>query len=289
LIETSTRFVPHIVALVVLAGIPTVLHSLGRFDVEDCAAPTELLATPGPDQAPMLSTAERQRFDGFWGAGNWSAGTLPPTHDGGARLQYVIARSYDPKAVYHWPETRVEEARPIARGLEDVEGPGERIPVHRAFYEGAAAPMMIAYLLVYDSEAIANPYLAQILSGPRQVVMGRRPMWLFMVYGKVDESRRADAEARAREWLAAAPERYRAACAQEAPTAALKRRALFATGALRPDRQGPPGRPVRVGRMAPDLLARREVGAFAATGWSAAAPTTGLVRGGSGRQEARQP
>lgn len=219
MIELSTRYVPHIVALVVIATIPTLLHSLGRFDVDDCAAPELLLAPPARDRAPFLTTGERRRFDSFWGAGNWSAGTLPAAASGG-RLSYLIARSFDPKAVYHWPEARVISVRPGKRGLEEVESQGVRLPVHRAYYEpdGRSADVALAaYLLIYDSRPVVNPYLAQILSGPRQVVTGRHPMWLFIVYGTVGEPERRDAEQRAHEWLASAWESHRAACAPGPP------------------------------------------------------------------------
>jgi hypothetical protein len=216
LIDVSTRYVPHIVALLLVAAIPTLLHSLGRFDVDDCAVPGRLLAPPDPDHAPLLSAVERQRFDRSWGAGNWSAGTLP-REDHAGRLSYVIARSFDPKAVYHWPESRaVWEVRPVERRVEEIESEGVRIPVHRAYYEPEGVPprgfVVVAYLLVYHSRPVANPYLEQILSAPRQVVTGRRPMWLFLVHGRVGVPQRREAEARATEWLASAWESYRAAC-----------------------------------------------------------------------------
>jgi len=215
--EVSTRYVPHIVALIILAAIPTLLHSLGRFDVDDCAAPEALLAPPGPDGASLLSARDRQHFDTFWGAGNWTAGALPGA-DRAPRLSYVIARSYDPKAVYHWPEARViSDVRPVARGLEELDTQGVRIPVHRAYYEPeatASGSFLAAYLLVYNSRPVSNPYLAQILSGPQQVVMGRHPMWLFIVYGKADDLQRREAEERAHAWLASAWESHRSACAR---------------------------------------------------------------------------
>jgi hypothetical protein len=216
LIEVSTRFVPHIAVLVLVAAIPTLLHSTGRFDVEDCAAPAVLLAPPDADLAPLLSAAERQRFDRAWGAGNWSAGTLPRV-DHAARLSYVVARSFDPKAVYHWPESRaVWEVRPVERRVEEIESEGVRIPVHRAYYERDLTrpghSILVAYLLVYQSRPVGNPYLAQILSAPRQVVTGRRPMWLFLVYGRVPNAQLAETEASVREWLAATWQRHRAVC-----------------------------------------------------------------------------
>jgi hypothetical protein len=131
-------------------------------------------------------------------------------------LSYVIAHSFDPKAVYHWPESRVVwEVRPIERRLESVEADGMSIPVHRAYYErDLSRPRhpLVAYLLVYESRPVRNPYLAQILSAPRQVVTGRRPMWLFIVYGRVPDAQLPETEARAHEWLAESWQRYRAAC-----------------------------------------------------------------------------
>jgi hypothetical protein len=213
LIDVSTRYVPHILVLMLIAGIPTLLHSLGRFDVEDCANPAVLLAPPDPGPAALPPAVEGERFDRSWGEGNWTAGALPR---GGpaAPLTYVIARSFDPKAIYHWPESRViSEVRPIERRLEDVEGDGARIPLHRAYYEpDGVRRRVVAYLLVYHSRPVANPYLAQILSAPRQVVTGRRPMWMFFVHGQAAPSRMVETERVAREWLAGAWERYREAC-----------------------------------------------------------------------------
>lgn len=208
----STRYVPHIFVLVVVAAIPTLLHSLGRFDVSDCAAPERLLGAP----EPSVTAVDRRRFDAAWGAGNWSAGEVPG-EAGAGPLHYVIARSFDPKTVYHWPEARVVwDARPEHHGVEEVEVDGMRIPVHRPLYEpesgGPREWPLVEYVLVYHARPVENPYLAQVLSGPRQVVAGRRPMWLFLVYGRFDAAARSAAEERGREWLASAWERHRAAC-----------------------------------------------------------------------------
>lgn len=210
----STRYVPHIVTLLVLAAIPTLLHATGRFDVDDCAASALLLAPPPSSERALLSTQERIRFDRFWGAGNWVAGSLPDDGTGG-RLSWVIARSYDPKTVYHWPETRVLPGRASGHAREEASFDGVRIPVHRAFYEPdgqTATRAVVAYLLVYGGRPVRNPYLAQILSGPLQVVRGRRPMWLYIVYGKVGEARRVEAEQRAHAWLASAWSRHQEVC-----------------------------------------------------------------------------
>jgi hypothetical protein len=215
LTEVSTRYVPHIVALIVLAAVPTLLHATGRFDVDDCGASALLLAPPPAAEQALLTTQERRRFDQFWGAGNWVSGSLP--HNGaGGRLSYVIARAFDPKTVYHWPEARVlPGTRPVGHGSEDASFDGVQLPVHRAFYDpdvASASRPVVAYLLVYGGRPVRNPYLAQVLSGPLQVVRGRHPMWLYIVYGQVAEAHLQEAERRAQAWLASAWSRHQEVC-----------------------------------------------------------------------------
>jgi hypothetical protein len=70
----------------------------------------------------------------------------------------------------------------------------------------------VAYLLVYDSRPVSNPYLAQLLSAPLQLVRGRSPMWLFFISGQVEPDLKESAERAARAWLAAAWEHYGSVC-----------------------------------------------------------------------------
>jgi hypothetical protein len=71
---------------------------------------------------------------------------------------------------------------------------------------------VVAYLLVYDGKPLNNPYLEQLTAAPRQMLIGRLPMTLFLAYANVMGNEQEAALGAAREWLASSWRLYRAAC-----------------------------------------------------------------------------
>jgi hypothetical protein len=110
----------------------------------------------------------------------------------------------------------VVHARPDRRSVQEVVEGNEILPVHRAHYPGElhseSGLAVVAYLLVYGGQPIANPYWSQLVSAPLQLVTGRRAMWLFLVSAEVRPKERRAAEAAALEWLGEAWHRYQTAC-----------------------------------------------------------------------------
>jgi hypothetical protein len=225
LIRTSTRYLPHIVVLFVVAALPTWLHWTSRLDVEDCADPAALLAIDGAESrsaeslreaAPGVRLGQREAFLAHASAdGRWAEGRIPLA--GGEGLDFVVVRSFDAKLLYHWPAARMHwerggSLRVDRNELETVES----LPVHRSYYDNidsvSQRRWVVAYLLVYDASPVSNPYLAQLLSAPLQLVRGRTPMWLFFISGRVEASRKESAEQAARRWLVSAWERYASVC-----------------------------------------------------------------------------
>jgi hypothetical protein len=216
LIRVSSRYVPHLLVLLLLAAIPSYLHHTNRLDADDCERPDQLLASDLAPPGRAAADARRLRgFDSSFGTGNWAVGSLASEM---GEIETVVARAFDPKVVYHWPEGRIlPGVRAQARGREEVDGRGGTVlPVHRIFFQDAAPPdaraILAGYLLVYESRPVSNPYLAQILSAPLQLVRGRRPMWLFFVHGRVPVAEREEGERVVREWLGEAWALYQAAC-----------------------------------------------------------------------------
>lgn len=211
MIQASTRFVPHILVLLGLVGIPASLHHAGLYEVEDCADSPALMASANGAAPP----AERvRRFTHFWGEGNWGYGTIPLAEDAG-EIEYVIVRSFDPKSVYHRPEARLI-GRMDRRRSETLPGADRPLPIERAVAERASPSgptrAFASYLLVYNGEPVSNPYWSQLVSAPLQFVAGRRPMWLFLAFGEVRLKHREAAEEAARDWLQASWQRYRTVC-----------------------------------------------------------------------------
>jgi hypothetical protein len=208
----SSRYVPHIVVILVLAGIPTLLHSWGRFEVEDCANPAALLVVPQAGARRSEGWANARWLERASPTRQWVEGRIP-IEGTALSLETVIVRSYDPKILYHQPELAlVRQARSEHANVEWFEHAGERLPIHWPEYDSEPAAVVAAYVLVYRGRPVANPYLAQLLAAPLQVVTGRSPMTLLFVRGAVPVGRRELSESLARKWLASAWDQYRAAC-----------------------------------------------------------------------------
>lgn len=222
MIQVSTRYVPYIVALLVAIGVPTLLHSADRFDVDECEHYAAELAR-GSESAPDSTSgpgAVRARFlQTASPDGSWAEGTIPLAE--GENLRTVVVRSFDAKLLYHWPDGRmlagdIGSAHADRRAVELLPTDDGELPVHRAYYDAleltSRHAWITAYVLVYRSQPVVNPYLAQLRGAPAQLVTGRRPMWLFIVFGKVRRDLRESAEDAARAWLVDAWRDYRAAC-----------------------------------------------------------------------------
>jgi hypothetical protein len=145
----------------------------------------------------------------------WEGAVAPQPNRFG--LEYAVIRSYNAKRLYYRPEHRyLRGVVPHVKTIEWIDYAGTRLPIHRSFYPSTASSQhkhIVAYLLMYEGRAIGNPYIAQLVSAPRQLVRGSRPMTLFLVSGEVHSSDFEAAEADAREWLQKAWQQYRAVCA----------------------------------------------------------------------------
>ncbi|MEN8182792.1 MAG: hypothetical protein ABFS46_09690, partial [Myxococcota bacterium] len=146
MIRASTRYVPHIVVLLVLASVPTWLHWTSSFDVEDCAYPEALLpladdiaggSAVGKEPDPP---SIRRRFLSLASPdGRWAEGRIPLA-DGDEALEFVIVRSFDAKLLYHWPAARLhwkggESMRVDRHDIEILETGSHALPVHRGYYD----------------------------------------------------------------------------------------------------------------------------------------------------------
>lgn len=208
----SGRYVPHMTLLCLLAGVPTLLHSSGRFDVDDCADPRALMAPPSSRVRPATTQVNEKWLLRASPTREWSTGRID-LEGTGISLDTLIIRSHDPKTLFHKPElTLVEGLQSDVDGLEWLDHGSERLPIHRAYFDPALDTAVAAYMLVYRGRPVTNPYLAQVLAAPFQLVSGRGPMTLLFVSARVPAQQVERAEQQAREWLAASWERYRSAC-----------------------------------------------------------------------------
>lgn len=208
----SSRYQPYIVVLTFLTLIPVTIHSYVKVRGDDCPNPAQLVqevqareSDPGRSEW-MQSLYDAEQY--------WEGGVYPRTNR--LSLEYAVIRSYNAKRLYYRPEHRyLRGAVPNVQTIEWIDYAGTRLPIHRSFYPSTASGQrkrIVAYLLMYEGKAIGNPYIAQLVSAPRQLVRGSHPMTLFLVSGEVHSSDFEAAEADAREWLKRAWQTYRAVC-----------------------------------------------------------------------------
>jgi hypothetical protein len=207
MVRLSDRYSSHVVALLLLTLCPVVIHSYGGLSADDCQI-DRLLAQAGP---LMESSGRHAWMMQHFSADKWQEGSVA-LGSRSASLKTAIIVSHDPKKVYHHPENRLIRGSVERRGTEWIQGNGEQIPIHLVYYDVSSPALFAAYLLVYDSQPVANPYLASFAAFGAQLVRGRLPMTMFFV-SAAGPPTEADALRRATEqWLIDAWQQYRVAC-----------------------------------------------------------------------------
>lgn len=214
MIQISTRYVPHVAALAVLALALVWSQRYSSPRVDDCPDASRLLP-PVEDGAVIDREAPwRKRVSRY---GRWTARRLPLGGDEGG-LQFFAVRSYNPQVGYEPPEMyllNLVSDRHVVERVVDGEG---TLPVHRGYvgtYETAERrreTVLIGYVVVHDSKPLSNPILERLLAAPAELVQGRKPVWLFVVFGRVPLRAREEAERVLRETLLATWHDYQTLC-----------------------------------------------------------------------------
>jgi hypothetical protein len=174
----STRYVLPVLVLLLLALVPTAIHSYAGLVVDDgrraSALPTTLdtfVSKPSSRNA----TWGKRRFDSTdWIEREYQVGG----HD----VILTVVRSYDLKALYHHPELAVayHEGHTFEPERTMRFSGRQSVAVHvlRATPPDDAMAM---YALYYDGEYIDNPIVFQLRTAAELVFSGRKAMTLFFV------------------------------------------------------------------------------------------------------------
>jgi hypothetical protein len=172
----SSRYAPAICVALLVALVPTMIHSYAGMVVADGrtvqSIPTSL--------ASFTSAPTRRNAD--WGQSHFDS------HDwfereyvqGGDKVVLTVVRSYDLKALYHHPELAVSYHVVKFDDASTQTAPEHPdIPVHILTNTTAAAVGM--YVLHYDGRFIADPIRFQLRTAGELLFTGRKAMTLFFV------------------------------------------------------------------------------------------------------------
>ena len=170
----STRYVPAACAVVLLALVPTVIHSYVGLVVEDARSTASI-----PSTVAGFTSVPSSR-DAGWGKRRFESDDWIERRylSGADEVLLTVLRSYDLKRLYHHPELDVAYGAGYqSEEIVELEGaPG--VPVHllRASSETDATAM---YVLHYGDEFVSNPLWFQVRVAGELLFGGRKPMTLL--------------------------------------------------------------------------------------------------------------
>lgn len=169
----SRKYLPHLVALLAVALIPTLIHQYLGLEEDDGL---QANAIPKRLAGYSAQSTERRRAWGeaVFGSHDWFERNYERD---GRTLRLFVGRGYDQKRLYHHPEIGL--SRGIDLEPETIVSLDGGMSVHllrEKDGEGA-----VAYVLLYDGRSIVDPVANQIRNALWQLFHPRRPMTLFYV------------------------------------------------------------------------------------------------------------
>ena len=172
----STRYAPAVIALLVAALVPTVIHSYVDRPHEDGLSTKAIpLMLAGEIGAPSGRDAQwgQRRLD----AHDW----FERRYGGAIDARLFVGRSYDAKQLYHHPE--IEIAYGSSFGPRRIERFSARpeMPVHVLDGIDANARAVAIYVLLYDGHFVENPVTFQLRTSLELLFSRRKPMTIFFV------------------------------------------------------------------------------------------------------------
>jgi hypothetical protein len=170
----SFRFVPIVCAMLLLALVPTWIHSYSGAAHADglttSGIPAALGAYHGLPTARNATWGKR-RFD----SDDWFERTYT---DGSHQVRLTVVRSNDLKTLYHHPELAVAYGPSfLPETLHPLPGRPE-IPVH-VLSPAEGGNVAALYVLQYEQRFVADPIPFQIRTAGELLFTRRQPMTLF--------------------------------------------------------------------------------------------------------------
>jgi hypothetical protein len=175
----APRFVPAACVLVLLALIPTLIHSYSSDVFDDgrtaTAIPTALagyVSVP-TDRSPTWGMRRFESQD--WVERDYSTSAQT------GKLRLTVVRTFDAKSIYHHPELAVAYGTSFRN--EEIRRVSTRpdIPVH-VLRPSPGVEAEAVYALQYDSRFVEDPIRFQIRLAGELLVSRRKPMTLFFVF-----------------------------------------------------------------------------------------------------------
>jgi len=172
----STRHALPVIILIMLALIPTIIHSYLNLKTGDNLSTRQISQVLG---SYVSKPTQRQSE---WGENTFACYDWIEriyTNQQGKSVRLFVGRSYDHKRLYHHPELALSYGKDLRIAGEIQYSEQLNIPVKLLANE--TKPVIAAYALIYDKQFVENAITYQLMSSIVQLITPRKPMTLFYV------------------------------------------------------------------------------------------------------------
>lgn len=172
----SPRYALSVVIIIMLALIPTVIHSYLDLKIDDNVSTHQISDVLGS----YVSKPTQRKQE--WGADTFACYDWIEriyTNQQGKSVRLFVGRSYDHKRLYHHPELALSYGKDLRKAGEIQYSAQPKILVKLLTNE--SRPVIGAYALLYDNKLIDNAIIHQLMTSLLQLITPRKPMTLFYV------------------------------------------------------------------------------------------------------------
>ena len=173
----SSRYAPAVCVALLVALVPTAIHSYVGLIVDDGHDTASI-----PRTLSSYTSAPSTRAAG-WGKSQFESDDWfeREYRSAGDTVVMTVVRSYDVKTLYHHPELAVSyHSVKFDRSTVLLAPHGNaEVPVHVLTKDNGGAVGL--YVLHYDGRFIADPIRFQLRTAGELLFTGRKPMTLFFV------------------------------------------------------------------------------------------------------------
>jgi len=172
----STRYAASVLILIMLALIPTIIHSYLDLKTSDNLSADQISHVLGS----YVSKPTQRKPE--WGEVTFSCYDWIEriyTNQQGKSVRLFVGRSYDHKRLYHHPELALSYGKDL-RKIGEMHY-SKQPNIHVNLLANETKPVIAAYTLLYDKQFVENALSHQLMSSIKQLISPRKPMTLFYV------------------------------------------------------------------------------------------------------------
>jgi len=171
---TSSRYAIPVIILLVLALIPTILHSYIDAKINDGKSVNDIAKTLNDFTSIPANRNTRWGMDIF-GSEDWFERDYQDKQYNNVRL--FAARAYDHKRLYHHPELALSYGHNLDK--KSIQNLPDHTDIPVFVLNSDNNSMLVAYVLLYDDEFIKSPIDHQLGESMRLLANPRKPMTLL--------------------------------------------------------------------------------------------------------------